>query len=190
MKIRELTLKDLPAVKNFADQNIGLNYFSLAELTEGLKKSSSQGRVCSFVLVDESKAPEQILGLRLTYAPGLWTQGKGAQLRPDLWRVPADKAAYFQSLFIAEEIQGQGWGPRLTAASLKVLKDLQTQAVITHAWKESPNNSSIRYLLKQGFQSIATHPLYWFSLDYECVLDGRPCRCTAEEMILYLARLP
>lgn len=186
MNIRELELKDIPAVKAFTDEAIGRNYFSEKELEENYHKSISQGVMCSFVLADG----EKIFGLRLAYPPGLWTKGKGKKLRSDLWRVPQDKAAYFQSLFISDKVQGQGWGPKLSAASIAAFRQLGAEAIITHAWKESPNNSSIRYLTKQGFQSIATHPEYWIDVDYECVRDGKPCRCTAEEMILYLAEKP
>jgi ribosomal protein S18 acetylase RimI-like enzyme len=186
MIIRELVLTDLPNVQVFTDQVIGKNYFSLAELELNLAKSLSQGRVSSFVLADKNK----IFGLRLAYPPGLWSKGKGAKLRPDLWKSSLTDTAYFQSLFLAPEVQGQGWGPRLSAASVAVFKSLNAQAIVTHAWKESPNNSSVRYLQKQGFLSVATHPDYWIDVDYECVRDGKPCRCTAEEMILYIKDTP
>ncbi|WP_413291523.1 GNAT family N-acetyltransferase [Bdellovibrio sp. HCB337] len=186
MEIRELTLKDIPAVKAFTDQTIGKNYFSEKELEENFHKSVSQGIMCSFVLSEGAK----IYGLRLAYPPGLWTKGKGKKLRSDLWQVPADKVAYFQSLFLASEAQGQGWGPKLSAASIAAFRKLGAEAIATHAWKESPNNSSMRYLTKQGFKSVATHPEYWIDVDYECVLDGKPCRCTAEEMILHLKEKP
>ncbi len=182
MEIRELEFKDIPAVKSFTDVTIGKGYFSVAELEENFKKSIAGDVMCSFVLAEG----EVIYGLRLAYPPGLWTKGKGKKLRSDLWKVPQDKAAYFQSLFLADSVQGQGWGPELSAASIAAFKKLHTEAIVTHAWKESPNNSSIRYLTKQGFESVATHPEYWIDVDYECVLDGKPCRCTAEEMILYL----
>jgi len=182
IKIREFTLKDIPALKAFADESIGRNYFSEEELKEIFKKSISNGIMCSFVLADEGK----IYGLRLAFPPGTWTKGKGQKLRPDLWKAPQDQVAYFQSLFIAKEVQGQGWGPKLSAASIERFKKLGAKAIVTHAWKESPNNSSLKYLTKQGFKSIATHKEYWVDVDYECVLDGKPCHCTAEEMILFL----
>lgn len=185
--IRPFTPEDIPAVKLFTDETIGKNYFSEAELKSCLDKSFSQGRNSSFVLTAEDGA---IHGLRLAYPPGQWSKGKGSKLRSDLWKVPLERVGYFQSLFISKEAQGNGWGPRLSAASLAVFRELGAQAVVTHAWKESPNNSSVRYLTKQGFQAVATHPNYWIDVDYECVRDGKPCRCTAEEMILYLKETP
>lgn len=182
MQIRELELNDIPKIKAFTDIVIGKNYFSIPELEENYKKSISNGVMCSFVLVEG----EKIYGLRLAYPPGHWTKGKGGKLRSDLWKVPQEKTAYFQSLFLEESVQGQGWGPKLSAASIAAFKKLHAEAIVTHAWKESPNNSSILYLTQQGFQFVATHPEYWIDVDYECVRDGKPCRCTAEEMILYL----
>lgn len=182
MEIREFSLKDILAVKTFSDQVIGRNYFTESELADSLQRSQAEGVMCSFVLTQG----EKLLGLRLAYPPGRWIKGKGQRLSSHLWKIPQEEAAYFQTLFLAPEIQGQGWGPKLTAASLQALKKLGAKAVVTHAWKESPNNSSIRYLTKQGFKTIAAYPEYWIDVDYTCVLDGRPCRCTAEEMILYL----
>ncbi|WII70906.1 GNAT family N-acetyltransferase [Bdellovibrio sp. 22V] len=182
MHIRPLEKNDLAAIKVFTDHTIGRDYFSLQELEECFNKSVSQGIMCSFILENESG----IQGFRLAYPPGAWSKGKGSKLRPDLWKVSLDKVAYFQSLFLANEAQGQGWGPRLSEAAIESFKKLGAQAIVTHAWKESPNNSSIRYLTKFGFESVATHPEYWIDVDYECVRDGKPCRCTAEEMIKYL----
>lgn len=182
MRIRELTLADLPMVKIFTDINIGANYFSLPELEECHGRSTLDGVMCSFVLTNEMN---DIKGFRLAYPPGNWSKGKGAKLRPELWNIPLERTAYFQSLFLAPDVQGGGWGPQLSAAAIAAFKKLGALGIVTHAWKESPNNSSIRYLLKQGFTSVATHPEYWVDVDYECVRDGKPCRCTAEEMILY-----
>ncbi len=182
MLIRPLQWKDLPAVKAFTE-SIGQNSFSLAELKENFQKSLTGDVMCSFVLVDER---QNIRGLHLAYPPGKWSQGKGGKLRPDLWKVPMDQAAYFQSLFLDKEVQGQGWGPKLSAAAVEKFRLLQAKAIVTHAWKESPNNSSVRYLNKFGFEKVISHPLYWSDVDYECDRDGKPCRCTAEEMIHYL----
>jgi ribosomal protein S18 acetylase RimI-like enzyme len=183
MRIRALSQADLPAVKAFTDITIGKNYFSLSELQECYRKSLSNNIMCSFVLVDEDN---QIQGFRLAYPPGAWSKGKGSKLRSDLWKVPLETVGYFQSLFLAKEAQGQGWGPQLSEAATAAFRVLGAKAIATHAWKESPNNSSVRYLSKFGFESVATHPEYWIDVDYECVLDGKPCRCTAEEMIKYL----
>ncbi|WP_374035707.1 GNAT family N-acetyltransferase [Bdellovibrio bacteriovorus] len=183
MKLRPLELTDLPLVKAFTDSTIGLGYFSESELKDCYQKSQSKGVMCSFVLVDDQN---QIKGFRLAYPPGAWSKGKGSKLHPELWNVPLESAAYFQSLFIAPDVQGGGWGPKLSDAALECFRKLGAKAVVTHAWKESPNNSSIRYLTKYGFTSVATHPNYWIDVDYTCIRDGKPCRCTAEEMIKYL----
>lgn len=185
MQIRPLKLEDLPLVKTFTDRAIGLNYFSQEELKESFAKSSLNGVMCSFVLVDDGGT---IQGFRLAYPPTTWSKGKGSRLRSDLWPVPLESAAYFQSLFLSDDVQGQGWGPQLSEASVQAFLQLGARAIITHAWKESPNNSSIRYLTKFGFKPIAEHPEYWVDVDYECVRDGKPCRCTAVEMIKLLSK--
>lgn len=183
LTIRELKHTDLPAVRNFTDKTIGSNYFSVKDLEDVFVKSQKNNVMCSFVLVDANGI---IYGLRITYAPGMWTKGKSNHLRPDLWKTPRETVGYFQSLFISEEIRGENWGPRLSERSVETLLKLGATAIVTHAWKESPNNSSLRYLKKFGFVEVDTHPYYWKDVDYVCTLDGKPCMCTAVEMIRYL----
>lgn len=171
-------------VKKFTDTAIGTGYYSLKELEESQKKSiANNGQISSFVLVNSHS---EVKGLRLAFAPGNWHHGKGNKLRPDLWPHPLTKTAYFQSLFISSDLQGQSWGPRLSQRSVDVFKKNQALGIVTHSWKESPNNSSFKYLEKMGFKKIIEHPEYWIDIDYTCTLDGKPCRCTAIEMYLDL----
>lgn len=185
MLIRPFLPSDVEAVKKFTDQQIGEGYYSVSELLDSQKKSiASTGDITSFVLVDPTT--NAVKGLRMAYPPGAWAHGKGSKLRPDLWPFPIAKAGYFQSLFLAKDTQGGGWGPRLSQKSIEIFRKLGAKAVITHCWKESPNNSSFRYLEKVGFQTVIEHPLYWIDVDYVCTRDGKPCRCTAIEMYLML----
>lgn len=181
--IEELKLSDLPALKQFTDREIGSGYYSLEELEEIFLKSQKSGRMCSFVL----KNGGQICGVRFTYAPGNWNQGKGKGLTVDRWPYPLNETAYFQSLFLAHDLQGQGWGGKLSLRSIDVLKAIGAKGIVCHSWKESPNNSSTKYLEKMGFEVIAEHPLYWQHVDYNCTRCGKPpCQCTALEMYLKL----
>lgn len=183
MTIRPLERKDIPAVKAFTDRAIGQDYYTIAELEEIYAKSLKNGRVASLLLEDETRS---IRGVRITYPPGNWEKGKGKGLNPQLWKVPQESAAYFQSLFVDLDLTGQGWGRKMSEASLAILNEMGTRAVVCHSWKESPNDSSGRYLRGLGFEVVQTHPLYWKDVDYVCTRCGKPCLCTAEEMIKYL----
>lgn len=179
-KILPFTAEFITGVVNFTDQQIGKNYYTIEEMQENQKKSiATNGEITSFILIDAEK---RIQGLRLAYPAGNWAHGKGNKLRPDLWPFPLEKSAYFQSLFITEEARGFGFGPLMSAQSLEVFKRLGNQGVITHCWKESPENTSYKYLTSFGFKAVVEHPLYWVDVDYECTRDGKPCRCTAIEM--------
>ena len=183
--IRPLDGEDLVRVKSFCDEAIGENYYSLEELKAIFAKSKKDQMMCSFILEDAST--QKIHGVRITYPPGNWSKGKGQGLSPDLWQKPLADVAYFQSLFIGKELAGQGWGSRLSLASIEALKALGAKAIVTHSWKESPNDSSGKYLRGLGFQTVAVHPLYWKDVDYNCTRCLKPpCQCTAEEMIKYL----
>lgn len=185
MLIRTFLQKDIELVKKFTDIEIGHGYYSTEELQENQVKSvCTDGSISSFLLIDENT--NQVRGLRLAYPPGKWLHGKGTQLRPDLWPYPLEKTGYFQSLFIAKELQGHGYGPALSKKSIEVLINQGALGIATHCWKESPHNSSVRYLEKIGFKKIIEHPFYWKDVNYTCPLDGNPCQCTAIEMYLEL----
>ncbi len=185
MKIRPYLEKDVAAVKTFTDTQIGEEYYTLNEQFKNQRNSiSDSGENSSFILFDELSG--QIHGLRLAFPPGKWAHGKGNKIRPDLWPFKLEQAAYFQSLFLSKEAQGKGFGPRLSDLSIGIFKKLGARGIVTHCWKESPNNSSLRYLEKKGFKIVIEHPLYWIDVDYVCALDGKPCRCTAIEMYLDL----
>jgi ribosomal protein S18 acetylase RimI-like enzyme len=183
------------ALKDFSDLYIGKNYFSESQLADFIMKSQKNGIQCSLALVSQnqdSKVPSQseVLGMRLTFPPQNWDSStkKGLSVRD--WPHPLNETAYFQSLFLAPQLRGQGWGGRLSEESIHKLLQLGVSGVVCHSWLESPQNSSLKYLLKMGFKKIKTHPQYWSSLDYECVRCGKPpCLCTAEEMYLDLRNL-
>lgn len=166
--------------KGFTDTQIGQDYYSVSEMTENQEKSkTSTNEITSFLLLDSS---EKIQGIRLAYPAGNWAHGKGKKLRPELWPFPIESAGYFQSLFISEVARGQGFGPKLSEMSLQIFRKLDHKGVITHCWKESPGNTSLKYLVEFGFTPIVEHPDYWIDVDYVCTRDGKPCRCTAIEM--------
>ncbi len=186
MEIRELQSQDLESLRQFTDREIGKGYYSPAELLDIFKRSSKQGVMCSLVLVDSKNNIEAI---RISYPPENWDQGKGKGLEVEKWPHLKSETAYFQSLFISEKMQGQGWGGKLSKESLKLLKKVGAKGVVCHSWKESPNNSSTKYLLKLGFKPIAEHPLFWKDVNYNCPICLKPpCQCTAQEMYLDLER--
>lgn len=185
--IRPMRLSDLPNVKSFTDREIGQDYYSSSELEDIFARSRKNGVVCSLVLEKEG----EIHGIRLSYPPGQWQKGKGKGLNPERWPHAIEHTAYFQSLFLSAAVQGQGWGGELSKAALELLRATGAKGVVCHSWKESPNNSSTKYLKKLNFKSVGEHPKYWADIDYECTRCGKPpCQCTAEEMYLDLEVRP
>lgn len=180
--IRPLKKSDIDSVKKFTDQAIGTNYYSVPELEDIYQKSLFNSTMCTLVLEIEGL----IQGVRITYPPGKWSKGKGKGLSPALWPHEMDHTAYFQSLFIAPDLTGHGYGKQMSLKAIEILKDIGAQGIVCHSWKESPNDSSGRYLRSMGFTLVATHPLYWKEVDYVCTRCGNPCLCTAEEMYLDL----
>ena len=183
MKIRGYSLDDLPLLKSFADSTVGPGYYSVAELENIYYRSQKNGLQCTLIIED---AEHRIRGMRITFPPGHWQRGKGRGLAPERWGVELKDTAYFQSLFIDPSLTGQGWGTRLSRQAIQILLKVGAKAVVTHSWKESPHDSSRRYLCGLGFSSVASHPGYWNEVAFSCSRCGRPCACTAEEMILKL----
>jgi ribosomal protein S18 acetylase RimI-like enzyme len=184
MTIRPFERGDIKKVKAFADRYIGENYFTDEQLQEALENSATEHGSVSFVAEDSAG---EIAGLRLSYPQGKWDMAINGLSR-DQWRVPAADIAYFQSLFVASDRMGLGIGPKMSAASIEVIRKAGAKAILCHSWLESPNNSSVRYLKKLGFQEVAYHPHFWSDVDYLCSgCQVKPCTCTAVEMILYLS---
>ena len=183
--IRELVVADAENIIRFCDQEIGKGYYTKEYMLKVIQASKKEGIVVSFIL--EEPKTKEILGARLTYPPGQWLDGPLTRpLNSELWGVPLDKVAYFQSLFISKKVQKQGWGSKLSNKSIENLRKLGTKAIVCHSWKESEGNSSQAYLLKMGFKHIADVPKYWSEVDYHCVRCGKPCQCTANEMLYLL----
>lgn len=191
-QITPLEKADLAELKHFTDAAIGKGYYSESELENifersQAKDSNGKSHMCSFLL----KEAGHIVGVRFTYPPGMWVHGKGSGLNKGLtqklWPHPQEQTGYFQSLFLADSVRGSGWGSKLSGRAIEELKSLGATGVVCHSWKESPDNSSSRYLEKMGFKAIAEHALYWKDIDYNCTRCGKPpCQCTAIEMYLRL----
>lgn len=194
LNIRPLQESDLIGVLKFTDQEIGSGYYTLDELRDIYQRSISTADqiMCSFALVDVDEqaaegAQEAIKGIRFSFPAGQWNKGKGIGLSPKLWPYPISQTAYFQSLFLAPEVQGKAWGGRLSEMSLQALRKSGASGVVCHSWKESPNNSSVKYLKKVGFKEVAEYPRYWQNVKYDCPICKKPpCQCTAIEMYLDL----
>lgn len=181
--IRPIKVEDLEAIKIFTDKVIGKDYYRAAEIKDICSRSQSDSIQCSFLLEIE----KQIKGIRITFPPSGWETGKGKGLSPELWPYPLSETAYFQSLFIDPDCTGKGYGRELSLKSIEALKKLGTKGVVCHSWKESPHNSSIKYLKRLGFKSVKEHLEYWKEVDYICTkCQKKPCLCTAEEMYLEL----
>lgn len=183
-----LKREDLGRLKEFTDRAIGAGYYSNAEIEDIFRRSTPEGaanKTCSFLL----KRDGEIFGVRFTFPPGQWSHGKGQGLTPAKWPYSMNETGYFQSLFLDDRVQGQGWGARLSEKSVEVLREIGAKGIVCHSWKESPGGSSTKYLLKMGFQPITEHPLYWQHVDYNCTRCLKPpCQCTAIEMYYEIPR--
>jgi N-acetylglutamate synthase-like GNAT family acetyltransferase len=185
LKIRSLTKEDSQIFLSFSNENIGERYYTKEDFNKIVTLSTKDDVIYSWVLEDTSTG--QLAGVRLTFPPDHWQYVETISLYKKAWQVPANRVAYFKSLFVGEKYQGQGWGPQLSHKSIQQLKTIGTEAIVTHSWKESPGNTSQKYLKKMGFTPVGEHPLFWSQIDYDCLVCKRPpCQCTAIEMILYL----
>lgn len=196
LTLRPMTPADAPGVVALTDVVTGPGYYDEAMILAGLARAtappmddpSGEPIVCAHVALNPAD-PDPLTALvayRIAYPPGRWDHGRGAHLAQDCWPAPMERCGYFQTIQVHPQWQGHGLGGRLSRLALDALTQQGAQAVITHSWKESPHNSSVRYLSRLGFEAVAEHPRYWYEVDYTCVRCGSPCVCTAVEMALAL----
>lgn len=186
-KIIDLQAADAPQVVAFADQYIGKGYYTLGEAQRIIQCSWQNGATCSIAAAHQS-SPNQLAAIRLCLPPQTWLgEFDYGYHYPERWGIEANVVAYFKSLFVDEKYRGQKLGPYLSSLAIDRLKTMGARALVTHAWQESPNNSSLRYLHNIGFKEIGLHKGFWSGVDYLCTgCWVKPCTCTAVEMLLNL----
>lgn len=183
MRIVSLEEKYFNQVIDFSDKYIGKNYFSLDDLKKILTLSKNGNRISSLLAF----RGDVLIAIRLTYMPKDWVQSPDLTIHPELWNLKKDECGYFKSLFVAEEYQNEGLGSLLSEMSMKILKESGAKGIITHSWKESPNNSSFIYLTKMGFSPVKEIKKAWAHINYLCSgCNQKPCQCTAIEMVKVL----
>jgi L-amino acid N-acyltransferase YncA len=178
-----MTAADVSEVVDLADRVIGDGYYDPATVRELIERATTEVGCLSYVARTGEGA---LIGFRFTLPPGRWRSGRGSALHPERWPAPLDRAAYFQSCFVDPGHMGKGIGKGLARRALDALPRTGAELVVAHSWKESPHGSSRRYLEALGFSVVAESPDYWVEVDYCCPRCGRPCRCTALEMVLQL----
>ncbi|SNY41438.1 Predicted N-acetyltransferase YhbS [Arsukibacterium tuosuense] len=172
-------------VMQLANRVHGDNYLDLAKLTGLYQRGIKHGINASFVALSESR----VVGYRLSFAAGQWPQDEWCTVK--LWPVTPEKMAYFKSVAVAPELQGQGLGSALLKVSVSALCQQGATAGLAHIWRESPGNAAQRYFSKAGAKLITIHPDRWLHLckteGYVCPICGSECHCTAAEMALTFA---
>ena len=184
MLIRELKEDDFEKVIELGNRIHGSGYLSPELLNEMFKKGIKNGINAHAV----AECNGEIVGFRLTYAAGQWDIDNWCS--PELWPYEQQDICYFKTNNVTPEWQGNGIGHRLLEHSINAIKKQGGKAGIAHIWKESPNNSSVRYFSKAGAKLIKEYPRRWswenYDTSYNCAKCGGDCRCTACEMILPL----
>ncbi|KKO46477.1 acetyltransferase [Arsukibacterium ikkense] len=180
--IAEMSANFFPQVIKLANQVHGDNYLNLAQLTALHQRGIKDGIDASYVALLESK----VVGYRLSFAAGQWPLDQWCSV--NLWPVLPDKMAYFKSVAVAPELQGQGLGSTLLKASIAALTQQGATAGLAHIWRESPGNGAERYFSKAGATLLKVHPDRWLHLSetagYICPICGNRCHCSAAEMAL------
>lgn len=171
-----------PHVVSLANQVHGENYLDLAKLKVLHQRGVKNDIDASYVALINN----EVVGYRLSFAAGQWPLDEWCSVK--LWPVAASQMAYFKSVAVAPQLQGQGLGSQLLHASVLSLKKQEATAGLAHIWQQSPGNAAQRYFSKAGASLLQVHPDRWLHLcesaNYICPLCGSSCHCTAAEMVL------
>ena len=179
---RTITAADSAAVIDLANQVHGDNYLS----EESLAALLAGGTVADVKLNWLAEHDGEVLGVRLTLAPGNWPVDDACT--PTKWPFSAAQMCYFKCAAVSERARGMGIGKQLLQCSIDAAKQLGCKAGLAHIWLQSPQNSAYEYFSRCGGVLISTDPDRWLqaSLEdgYYCPVCDGTCRCEAGEMIL------
>lgn len=180
LSLRAMQLEDAATVSLLADRLAGVDYYPPDLVRAYIERATTPLATTAYVALKGAR----MVGFRFAFPPGRWQAGRGRGLTPTRWPHPLEATAYFQSCFVDPDCMGTGLGRKLALLALTDLEHLGARAVVAHSWKESPHDSSRRYLNRLGFHRVAEHPGYWAEVDYLCSgCQTRPCVCTALEMV-------
>lgn len=179
---RELTAADEAAVIVLANQVHGANYLTEVSFADYLDRGQQDGVNLNWLAF----AGEQLVGVRLTFAPGRWDID--SYCTPAAWPVPASQMCYFKCAAVDDSIRGAGIGRNLLQRSIAAAQQLGCRAGLAHIWMQSPANSAFAYFSRCGGKLIKEHPGRWHEASvhdgYHCLVCDGICYCTAGEMIL------
>jgi GNAT superfamily N-acetyltransferase len=173
----------VPAVLQLANQIHGDNYLDASSLYQLCELGVKSGLNASFVAINDQNA---VIGYRLSLAAGQWPIDHWCSISQ--WPFAPADMAYFKSVGVLAEYQGQGIAQALLQASIEVLQAQGAKAGLAHIWRESPGNAAERYFTKAGASLIKVHADRWLALSeqagYACPICGNRCHCSAAEMLL------
>ena len=182
MFIRPLQKCDFEKVIELGNDIQGQGYLSENSLEDMFLKGFKNGINAHAVAICDNN----LVGFRITYSPGCWDID--AWCSPELWGVDKSQVCYFKTNNVLSEWRGRGIGQKLLQHSIEAVQKQGALAGVAHIWKESPNNSSVRYFTKAGGRLVYEYPNRWswknYDPEYMCSRCGGNCHCTACEMLL------
>ena len=176
MTYKKLSMEQYDKLQPFIDKWIGKDFFSKKDVEELVEQD------INYVAFDRDK----LVGVRFAYLPDCW---ESKNVSPDKWKVPREQVARGGGIFVHGDYQKKGIGKTLEKRLCKALKEKGAKAICVHSWLESPNNSSQKFLLGNGYKNLKTYKDYYINAPScsRCeVTKENPCSCSANEMIKYL----
>lgn len=182
LHFRPMTAADFAAVIVLGNKVHGDNYLTETNVADYFARGQKNGRNLHWLAF----ADDQLVGLRLTFAPGCWPIDDYCS--PSEWPVDPEHMCYFKCAAIDQDFQGLGIGKSLLQHSVVEAAALGCKAGLAHIWRQSPNNSAFEYFSRCGGELIDDYPDRWYLASvedgYYCPVCQGICHCTAAEMVL------
>jgi ribosomal protein S18 acetylase RimI-like enzyme len=179
---RQITAADEAAVIDLANEVHGDNYLTPESFQHYLSAGTAGNVQLNWLAIKDG----EMLGVRLTLAPGEWPIDSFCT--PSEWPFPADKLCYFKCAAVSEKARGLGIGKTLLQRSIDSAKELGCQGGLAHIWMQSPQNSAYEYFTRCGGEMIKQHGKRWYQASvedgYYCPVCDGTCYCDAGEMLL------
>ena len=176
-KIRRGSCIDFPSIIRIANKQLGDDYISKERLQRFLNEENNETLL---VAVDNDSG--YVVGFAtsgIINYDGLKEICQGKELKELAFE---ERIGYIQTVAVSPQYNGLGIGTAMVKELIKELKKMNSNCIVSTAWKHAGVINIGAILERSGFSPVMELPKYWYESSlkygYQCPQCGNPCYCS------------